>query len=52
MTLHDARSRAYGNEKEVGEGIRASGVPRSDIFVGLDSPDMQRKPAAAVYTSA
>lgn len=25
--------RAYGNEKEVGEGIRKSGVPRSDIFV-------------------
>ena len=27
--------RAYGNEKEVGEGIRASGVPRSEIFVRL-----------------
>ena len=25
--------RGYGNEKEVGEGIRASGVPRSEIFV-------------------
>lgn len=24
---------AYGNEKEVGEGIRASGVPRSEIFL-------------------
>ncbi|EJF58366.1 Aldo/keto reductase [Dichomitus squalens LYAD-421 SS1] len=24
---------AYGNEKEVGEGIRRSGVPRSEIFV-------------------
>ncbi|TFK48890.1 Aldo/keto reductase [Heliocybe sulcata] len=24
---------AYGNEKEVGAGIRASGVPRSDIFI-------------------
>lgn len=23
----------YGNEKEVGEGIRKSGVPRSEIFV-------------------
>jgi glycerol 2-dehydrogenase (NADP+) len=23
----------YGNEKEVGEGIRASGVPREDIWV-------------------
>ena len=25
----------YGNEKEVGEGIRRSGVPRSEIFVGV-----------------
>ncbi|PPQ74919.1 hypothetical protein CVT26_011355 [Gymnopilus dilepis] len=24
---------AYGNEKEVGEGIRASGVPRSEVFI-------------------
>jgi len=24
---------AYGNEKEVGEGIKASGVPRSEIFL-------------------
>ncbi|KAG6818970.1 hypothetical protein H0H93_016744 [Arthromyces matolae] len=24
---------AYGNEKDVGEGIRASGVPRSEIFI-------------------
>jgi hypothetical protein len=23
----------YGNEKEVGEGVKASGVPRSDIFI-------------------
>jgi glycerol 2-dehydrogenase (NADP+) len=30
----------YGNEKEVGEGIRASGVPREDIWVTtkLDNP--------------
>jgi glycerol 2-dehydrogenase (NADP+) len=24
---------AYGNENEVGEGIKASGVPRSEIFI-------------------
>lgn len=24
---------AYGNEREVGEGLRASGVPRSDVFI-------------------
>lgn len=29
--------RAYGNEKEVGEGIRKSGVPRSEIFVCLST---------------
>ncbi|KAH7309827.1 NADP-dependent oxidoreductase domain-containing protein [Stachybotrys elegans] len=30
----------YGNEKEVGEGIRASGIPREDIWVTtkLDNP--------------
>ena len=26
-------SRMTGNEKEVGEGIKASGVPREDIFL-------------------
>ncbi|BFZ63799.1 hypothetical protein YB2330_004931 [Saitoella coloradoensis] len=30
---HIDTARAYGNEREVGEGIRASGVPRSEIFV-------------------
>ncbi|KAF9225621.1 Aldo/keto reductase [Gyrodon lividus] len=24
---------SYGNEKEVGEGLRASGVPRSEVFI-------------------
>jgi glycerol 2-dehydrogenase (NADP+) len=24
---------AYGNEAEVGQGIKASGVPRKDIFI-------------------
>jgi glycerol 2-dehydrogenase (NADP+) len=24
---------AYGNEKSVGEGIRQSGIPRSEVFV-------------------
>ena len=27
--------RMYGNEREVGEGIRRSGVPRSEIFASL-----------------
>lgn len=30
---HIDTAHAYGNEKEVGQGIRASGIPRSDIWV-------------------
>ena len=30
---HIDAAAVYGNEAEVGEGIRASGVPRSDIFI-------------------
>jgi len=30
---HIDAAHVYGNEKEVGAGIRASGVPRADIFV-------------------
>jgi len=39
----------YGNEKEVGEGIRASGVDRGDVFVtsklsnGFHEPDAARE---------
>lgn len=32
----------YDNEKEVGDGIKASGVDRKDIFVG--APDSQKSP--------
>ncbi|KAL2164856.1 hypothetical protein VTH06DRAFT_152 [Thermothelomyces fergusii] len=39
---------AYGNEKEVGEGIRASGVPREEIFLTtkLDNTWHKRAPEA------
>jgi len=30
---HIDTAAAYGNEREVGEGIRASGVPRDEIFI-------------------
>lgn len=30
---HIDAAAVYGNEKEVGEGIRASGVPREEIFI-------------------
>ncbi|PSR82938.1 GCY protein [Coniella lustricola] len=37
---------AYGNEKEVGDGIKASGVPREEIFLTtkLDNPWHKRVP--------
>lgn len=31
---HIDAAAVYGNETEVGEGIKASGVDRKDIFVG------------------
>ncbi len=36
-------AKAYGNEKEVGEGIRQSGIAREDIFITtkLSVPDME-----------
>jgi glycerol 2-dehydrogenase (NADP+) len=39
---------AYGNEKEVGEGIRASGVPREQVFLTtkLDNRWHKRAPEA------
>lgn len=43
---------AYGNEKEVGEGIRASGVPREDIWLTtkLDN-DWHKRVAQGIDTS-
>lgn len=36
---HVDAAAVYDNEKEVGEGIKASGVPRKDIFVSLNHSD-------------
>lgn len=33
---HVDAAAVYDNEKEVGEGIKASGVPRKDIFVSMN----------------
>lgn len=43
---------AYGNEKEVGEGIKRSGVPRGEIFLTtkLNNPDMGNPEAALEYS--
>jgi L-arabinose reductase len=30
---HIDGANAYGNEKEIGEGIKESGIPRSEIYV-------------------
>ncbi|KAK1755451.1 NADP-dependent oxidoreductase domain-containing protein [Echria macrotheca] len=45
---HIDTAAAYGNEKEVGQGIKASGVPRSEIFLTtkLNNPDHKRAAAA------
>ena len=46
---HIDTAEMYGNEKEVGEGIRASGIPRNEIFVtsklnnSFHEPDAARK---------
>lgn len=46
---HIDTAEMYGNEKEVGQGIRASGIPRDEIFVtsklnnSFHEPDAARK---------
>jgi glycerol 2-dehydrogenase (NADP+) len=49
---HIDTAAAYQNEKEVGEGIAASGVARDSIFLTtkLDNPD-QKEPEAALESS-
>jgi len=49
---HIDTAAAYGNEKEVGLGIKASGVPREEIFLTtkLNNPD-QKNPEAALESS-
>ena len=36
----------YGNEKEVGEGLHASGVKREDIFITTKVPHTELAPPA------
>jgi len=45
---HIDTAAAYGNETEVGQGIKASGVAREKIFLTtkLDNPDQKRAPEA------
>lgn len=49
---HIDTATAYGNEKEVGEGIKLSGVPREEIFLTTKlSPSDMRDPNAALAYS-
>jgi 2,5-diketo-D-gluconate reductase B len=36
----------YGNEKEIGEGLRASGVNRADVFITTKVPHTELAPSA------
>jgi len=49
---HIDTATAYENEKEVGEGIKLSGVPREKIFLTtkLNPPDMRDPKAALEYS--
>ena len=50
---HIATATGYRNEKEVGEGIKLSGVPREEVFLTtkLDPTDMRRPKAAKLEYS-
>lgn len=41
---HVDAAAVYDNEKEVGEGIKASCVPRKDIFVRTEAPEIDFEP--------
>ena len=49
---HIDTATAYKNEKEVGEGIKLSGVPREEIFLTtkLSPMDMRHPKAALDYS--
>lgn len=49
---HIDTATGYENEKEVGEGIKLSGVPREEIFLTtkLNNPDMRDPKAALEYS--
>lgn len=49
---HIDTATGYSNEKEVGEGIKSSGVPREEIFLTtkLNNPDMKDPKAGFEYS--
>ena len=48
---HIDTAQAYGNEESVGEGLRASGVPREDIFITTKFYPANQDPVAELENS-
>ena len=48
---HIDTAQAYGNERSVGEGLGASGVPRAEIFITTKFDPARRDPVAEVERS-
>jgi len=48
---HIDTAQAYGNEESVGEGLRASGVPRDDVFITTKFFPSQKDPVAEIERS-
>jgi diketogulonate reductase-like aldo/keto reductase len=48
---HIDTAQAYGNEESVGEGLRASGVPREQVFITTKFFPARRDPVAEVEQS-
>jgi len=48
---HIDTAQAYGNEESVGAGLRASGVPREDVFITTKFAPGNRDPVAALEQS-
>jgi diketogulonate reductase-like aldo/keto reductase len=48
---HVDTAQAYGNEESVGQGLRESGVPRSDVFITTKFNPSARDPVAELQRS-
>jgi 2,5-diketo-D-gluconate reductase A len=48
---HIDTAQAYGNEEAVGQGLRASGVPREDVFITTKFYPARTDPAAEIERS-
>lgn len=48
---HIDTAQAYGNEESVGQGLRESGVPRTDVFITTKFHPRRRDPVAEIERS-